>query len=226
MRRPLVLLLIVAGATLWFAWRAAFLAEPQRDLSPPELPPPVAETPGAATSPGGASDAALSRSQVELPVGVKGAEPIDPMPLDDRSPTLVDDPSFSAKYAHWSSARLEARVNEIEPLYLTEYERLCDLRFEAGMYRVVDASEMQGLDGSYDVLSAYDKQGVMTRSRVVAAHDPVPLPPPNAEPEPRMEYQIVSLPPEVYPDLYRQRAELDWLRATLALRRNAGEDPP
>src|SRR5207344_3252236 len=98
----------------------------------------------------------------------------------------VEDPLFSAKYAGLTPAQLSARLEELEPLYLTEFERLCDLRFAAGQYRVVEESEMEGLDPSYDVLSEFDAQGVMTRARTVALPDKDPAHP--LEGEPRMEH--------------------------------------
>jgi hypothetical protein len=216
MRRILIVLLIAVGAALWIAWRGERVALTPAVLSEPEherASAPRAEKPAPPTS----------RSEVAVPEGAEPAKPVEQVPLDDRAATRVEDPLFSAKYAGLTSAQLSAKLEELEPLYLTEFERVCDLRFAAGQYRVVDVTEMEGIDPSYDVLSEFDAQGVMTRARTVALPDKDPAHP--TEGEPRMEHQIVSLPPEIYPDLYRQHAELEWLRTTIAAKPTTDEDP-
>ncbi len=221
MRRPLILFAFVAVGVFVFTWR---LKDKARDI--PSLDENIALTDtSAAQAARGEVHPPPARDEVELPVGVKDANAQALVPLEDRVPTKVEDPTFEAQYAGWSPERLEERVNVLEPAHLAEIDRLSDLRFEAGLYRVVDSSEVEGLDDSYDVLAEFDRQGVMTRSRAVARELPLPSPPGDSEVEAALEYHIVSLPPDVFPELYRQRAELDWLRATLAARYAAGEDP-
>lgn len=222
MRRALVALLVLSVGALLLLWRSTLDVDPTRALSGPELG--TAASADAESRTRRTTDPGI-RLEAGLPQGATKAKPGVEVPLEERSPELVEDATFAAKYADWSKAQLEARTDEVEQVHLSEIERLCDLRFESGLYRVVDADEVEGIDGSYDVLAAVDQQGVISRARAVFVPDSSGAPP-DSEHEGHMEHQLVTLPPEVYPDLYRQRAELEWLRATLALRRANGEDPP
>jgi hypothetical protein len=112
----------------------------------------------------------------------------------------------------------------LEATYNAELERLYDWRFEANLYRTVSGQEMEGVDSSYDVLAAFDAQGVLTRTRAVLLDSEDPSQPISADPAGRMEYRVVSLAPDVYPQVYKQRDELEWLRATLAARTQELED--
>ncbi|MEO7155836.1 MAG: hypothetical protein ABI054_14395 [Planctomycetota bacterium] len=225
MRRSLPVLLILVSCALFWFWRASV-----KTLPPPILQdaaPASAEAASeVAQQPKGSMQDPAQRTAADLPGGVAGAKPVEPIPIDDRAPGVVDDPAFTALYASLPTAKLQARMEELEPSYQVEFERLCDLRFASGLYRVVESADMEGIDPSYDVLARFDEQGVLTRARAVAGRPAQGTPPEDGESELRMEYQIVSLPPEVYPDLYRRKAELDWLRATIAARKDSGEDPP
>jgi hypothetical protein len=134
------------------------------------------------------------------------------------------DSEWGKAYAGWSLPRLEARQLELEATYNAELERLYDWRFEANLYRTVSGQEMEGVDSSYDVLAAFDAQGVLTRTRAVLLDSEDPSQPISADPAGRMEYRVVSLAPDVYPQVYKQRDELEWLRATLAARTQELED--
>ncbi|HTF91261.1 MAG TPA: hypothetical protein VK843_22810 [Planctomycetota bacterium] len=225
MRRLLPVLVILVGCALFWFWRASVKPLPPAVLSE-VAPAPAAAGREVAQSPKGRIQDPAQRTSADLPAGVAEAKPVDAIPIDDRAPGVVDDPAFTALYAGLPTAKLQARMEELEPLYQAEFDRLCELRFASGLYRVVESADMEGIDPSYDVLAQFDEQGVLTRARAVAGRPAPGAPPEDGESELRMEYQIVSLPPEVYPDLYRQKAELDWLRATIAARKESGEDPP
>jgi hypothetical protein len=160
------------------------------------------------------------RDGAELPQGAGTGAPAADVPIEDRAPGRVDDPELATRYADWTKERLEQRLAELESALLVEVDHVCDQRFDAGQFRVVDASEVEGLDDSYDVLSPLDAQGLLTRSRMVARELPGGDPEGEGEVEGSFEYQIVSLPPDAYPELYRKVRELEWLRA-----RTAGEEP-
>jgi hypothetical protein len=220
MRRPVVLLLVPLALVLFLAWRMVSSTPPSRSLEVP------ASGPGAeAHRPRDPVVAApAEREEVALPAAAPPPAPRPGESIEDRTPKASDDPAWGAHYAGWSTARLEARLNEIEPRYLAEVDRLCEERFSAGRYRVIPASEMEGEDSAYDVLASYDEQGVLTRTRAVPTPSFDPAHPVDAETG--MEYQVVSLVPEYYPELYRQRGEVEWLRGTLAERFDKEKDPP
>jgi len=214
MRRAVPLLLLAAGAALFFAWRAA------RPDPPPPLPLASPAEPTAPVKPPEVA-ARAQRTQVEVPAGIPAAPPHEPVPIEDRAPALPDDAALAAKYAGWTRAQLEPRLEELETAYLKEFDRLCDQRFASGQYRVIDEKEMEGIDAAYDALSEFDRRGVLVRARTVVV--------PGARPSPAhelpMEHQVVELPPESHPELYEQHAEIEWLRAQIALKHAAGEDP-
>ncbi len=222
MRAWIVVLGLLGFGLVVFALRKSMAVPNSRPLDPSAL--------SAGNSPPDGENARLAgrqqpiRSEAVLPAGAASAKPGPPVPIEDRLPGVADDPEFAAKYAGWSREKLEQRLELLESLHQAEVEKLCDARFQAGMYRVADESEVEGLDDSYDVLSPFNSQGVVTRSRTVVHETPGQTPPADDESEPNMEYQICTLPPEVYPQLYRQIAELEWLRATVAARAAAGED--
>jgi hypothetical protein len=183
----------------------------------PPVPETVIATDGAGAK--AALDAAPDRGGAIALQSPAQSRPGADVPLDDRDSEVPDDEEFAARYAGWSKAKLEEHLGTLESAFLVEVDQLCDQRFDAGQFRVVDAAEVEGLDDSYDVLSPYDAQGMLTRSRMVAREDP-PAESPESEVEATFEYHIATLPPDSFPETYRRVAELQWLRA-----RVAAEDP-
>lgn len=219
MRRPLLWLLVPLAVVVVLAWRAGTTTPPARPLEEPGLASEGSVPPARAAEVIPPSE----REEVELPgAPAPVLHPGDS--IEDRVAKATDDPAWAAHYAGWSTAKLEARLNDVEPRYLAEVDRLCEERFASGRYRVIPASEMEGEDSAYDVLASYDEQGVMTRTRAVPTPSFDPAHPVDAETG--IEYQVVSLAPEQYPELYRQRGEVEWLRGTLALRFDKERDPP
>lgn len=220
MRGWLIALGLIGVALAVFAFRLSLRPPDARSLDVDPLP--------AAHLAGGPADPAPGlvqpqpiRNKADRPKGVELSAGV--VPLEERVPSLINDPEFETKYAGWTAEQLEERINVLEPAFQLEMDRLCDLRFQAGQYRVVDASEVEGLDDSYDVLSVYDRQGMLTRSRMVMV-ETSGVPPAGEDQVPGVEYQLCSLPPETYPELYRQEAELAWLRATVPVRSGSGEE--
>jgi len=222
MRAVLVLVLLTAVGAAMLAWHGANSEGSARAL---EAPPRVARS----DEPRASGERLLEpgRESLSLPGKPEAADAAPPRPHDDQTPGSADAGSDWAKlYAGWSTPRLDARWLELEASFHAEVERLCEQRFEAGMYRTVSGLEIAGDDSSYDVLANQGAQGEILRTRAVplAALDPASES--GEDDEARLEYQVVSLPQDVYVELYRRRSELEWLRATLAARVQAGEDPP
>ena len=221
MRAVLIIVLLAAVGAALVAWYAANGAGTSRALESI----PVSDSPAAlqASSPGPQPQARRTQS---TPESAMTQAPPAPASLEDR-PSSADAGSEWAKvYAGWSTPRLDERLIVLEATFHAEVERLCEARFEAGMYRVISGFEMAGDDSSYDVLAAQGADGVIQRTRAVplAALDPATEH--EEDDEARLEYQVASLPLDVYAELYRQRSEVEWLRATLASRVQGGEDPP
>src|SRR5687768_2092862 len=142
-RRPILALFVVLAAVLVFAWRSSLSTPSSRDLDNPA--PEIAAT--LPSSPEPAIEAPLSdREEVKLPGMPPQAAPPDEA-IEDRVQGTVESPEWDKHYAGWTTARLEARLNELEPRYLAELDRLYELRFAAGQYRVIPASELEGEDG-------------------------------------------------------------------------------
>ncbi len=222
MRAWVIVLGLLGFGLVVFAWRKSMAVPNSRPLDATALSAGNSAADGQHARSTGRPQ--LIRSEAVLPAGAASAKPGPPIPIEDRLPGVADDPEFAAKYKGWSTEKLEQRLEVLESTHQAEVEKLCDARFQAGMYRVGDETEMEGLDDSYDVLSPFNSQGVVTRSRTVALETAGQTLPTEEESEPQVEYQICTLPPEIYPELYRQIAELEWLRATVAARALLGED--
>lgn len=220
MRRVIVALLLIGAGALLYAWRASDNAAPSRsvELERGQAPGPL---PGVKVS---VAPLASGREQAQTPQPATAHSAPEAIGIEERVISRVEDADWDKRYAGWSTPRLDARLLELEAIHQAEVERLCNLRFEAGKYRVVPTAEMEGPDSAYDVLASFDQQGLITRTRIasVATLDP---PQPTDDDEPAVEYQVVNLALDAYPELYRQRSEVEWLRATLAARIERSEDP-
>ncbi len=214
------LAVVVVGVGLLF-WRAGVAVPSTRPLETQSDPEPVLPPPPTARE-GVTLAQPEVRIEPDVPAGNATAMAPVESALEDRGPGPTADPIFEAQYVGWSVARMDKKIEALELAFLADADALFAKRFETGMYRVVDANEISSLDESFDVLSEFDAQGLLTRSKAVQ-RDPSGLEATEeGEEEPRFDYQIATLPPDVHPELYRLRAELDWLRATVATRRASG----
>lgn len=220
MRAALIALLLLAAGAAVVAWYGANATGSSRALeSPPTF------EPRAADRSAGVRLEAPARESASLAGGGAPA-PAPTAAIEDRVLPLDQDSDWAKAYAGWSTPRLDARLLELEATFHAEVERQCELRFEAGLYRTVSGQEIAGEDSSYDVLASLDAQGMITRTRAVPLAGLDPTGSLDEEDEAGIEYQVVQLPQDAYVELYRQRHEVEWLRATLAARVGAGEDPP
>lgn len=224
MRSAWIVLALLAAALGLFAWqrRAARSMDRPIDTSALERPPA-----------GGAADD--GPNQTEIPPAGRGFAALPPAlakpapsatavnSIEDRATDAPSDEEFARQYGGWSLERLEFRLNELENEHQLQIDRLCDERFALGLFRAVVSDEIEGPDASYDVLSPSDESGVITRVRTVAAEDLNPAQPIDEDDAGRITYQVVQLPPETFPALYRQAAELEWLRAACA---KVADEPP
>jgi hypothetical protein len=181
------------------------------------IEPTLASEPPAGSDPDTLEAPDAERDGAQRPKGALSASVGGLVPVDDLEPKEVVAPDIAARYADWPQDRLQDRLTELESVFLLEVDQACDARFEAGQYRVVDASEVEGLDDSYDVLSPTDSDGILRRCRMVAREEPAGE---EGDVEGSFEYQIVTLGPESHPELYQRLHELEWLRA-----RTAATDP-
>lgn len=218
MRRTFLLfLLAAAAAAAFFAWRAT------RGIDAPRAPVQADVTTAKSSTSKSPTTSPSARSAVVPPPPASDGEPVDTRPLEDRGAKVPDEPVLAAQYDGWTKAKLEEQLTALELDYAKEFDKACDQRFEARQYRVLDEQELEGVDPAYDVLSAYDKEGVLMRVRTVAL--PEKSEPGGPPAELQVEHQLVSLPPDLYPELYRRRTELAWLRAKVAAAKDS-EDPP
>lgn len=198
---------------------SAFIARRLTDL-PPVVPPDVQFTRREPEAPAG-GEAKPTPPPEERQKSPKNAAagPAQPAtPHDDLVPEPVNEPDIATRYAGWSRTQLEERLSNLESAFLVEIDQACDKRFDAGKFRVVDASEVEGEDESYDVLAPVDENGLLTRCRMVERE--VAAFGDEGEVEGSFEYQVATLSPEEYPELYQRLRELQWLRA-----KTGGEDP-
>lgn len=225
MRSAWIVVALFAAAVGLFAWQRRAARSMDRPIDATALDRrPIDD--GASTPPSGSAIAPPGRGAATTTPAL--AQPAANSPaaadsIEDRTPGAPSDEEFARLYGGWSVERLELRLNELENEHQVQIDRLCDERFARGLYRVVESDEIEGLDGSYDVLSASDESGLITRVRTIAAEDLDPAQPIDEDDAGKVTYQMVQLAPETYPTLYRQAAELEWLRAACA---KAADEPP